>query len=105
MEGLIEALGGMAIITGMVLIVYFIGRYTFLIKKMLAEKGLLEKRSEGSFNKVDVAYIVIGIGIGLVISAGLAQFNMEERTFDLLNWAIVLISGALGLIIAANQKR
>ena len=89
----------------MVLIVYFIARYTFLIKKMLAEKGMLENRRESRLTKLDIAYVTVGLGIGLLMAAGLSFLELPPNTMDLLTWGIVLISGALGLIVAAQKKQ
>ncbi len=105
MEQLVEPLGGLIIIGGAVLIVYFIARYTYLIKRMLAEKGMLEKRSESRISKVDVAYVTAGIGIGLMISAGISTLDLPENTLDLLAWGVVLISGAVGLVAAEKRKK
>lgn len=104
MDKFAELLGGVVFVGGLVLIVYFIARYTYLIKRMLIEKGLLDKRSESSITKLDVAYVVIGIGFGLLVAAGLSLLNLQERTLDFLVWGVVLISGAMGLVLAAKQK-
>ncbi|MEL7122849.1 MAG: hypothetical protein AAFO07_25605 [Bacteroidota bacterium] len=105
MEGLVESLGGLIIVGGFVLIVYFIARYTYLIKKMLAEKGMLNKNPQTRLTKLDIAYVTVGIGVGLLISAGLSLLPIQGDTMDLLSWGIVLISGAMGLILASNQKK
>ncbi|MEM7514385.1 MAG: hypothetical protein AAF388_25890 [Bacteroidota bacterium] len=105
MEQLEDILGGLIIISGAVLIVYFISRYTYLTKKMLAEKGALSPKSERSISKMDIAYVVIGIGVGLLISAGLSLLELSEDTMDLLSWGIVLIMGAVGLLVASQQKK
>ena len=105
MEKLIELLGGIVIIGGLSSIVYFIARYTFLTRKMLAEKGMLEKFSQSRISKLDIAYISVGIGIGLLISAGLSEVGIQEKTLDFLSWGIILIAGAIGLLLAIHQKR
>ena len=105
MEQLAETLGGLIIVTGIVLIVYFIGRYTFLIKKMLAEKGLLSQNTEARFTKIEIAYTIIGVGFGLLAAAGLSLLELSEDTLDYLTWGIVLISGAIGLLLASKQKQ
>lgn len=104
MEQLEDLVAGFLFVSGAVLIVYFIARYTYLVKKMLAEKGILEGRSESRISKIDVAYVTLGLGIGLLISAGLSLVHMEEKTLNLLSWGIVLISGGLGLLLAVKQK-
>ena len=105
MEFIEETLGGLIIIAGAVLIVYFIARYTYLIKKMLAEKGMLQPKSENSISKFDVAYTIVGVGVGLLISAALSTLSLSENTMDLLGWGVVLIFGAIGLIVAQKQRK
>ena len=105
MEFIEETLGGLIIIAGAVLIVYFIARYTYLIKKMLAEKGMLQPKSENSISKIDVAYTIVGVGVGLLISAALSTLSLSENTMDLLGWGVVLIFGAIGLIVAQKQRK
>lgn len=105
MEQFIELIGGLVLVSGLVLMVYFIARYTYLIKKMLAEKGVLPQRQEARITKLDVAYVTVGIGVGLLIASGLTLLELEAETMDLLSWGIVLIGGAVGLIVASNQKK
>ena len=104
MDRLGEALGGLIIVTGMVLIVYFIAKFTFLTRKMLVEKGMLHKRTAPQINKKDIAYVTIGVGAGLLGSAMLSLLDLEENTMDLLGWGIVLIAGAAGLLIANKSN-
>jgi len=104
MDKLSETLGGLIIVTGAVLIVYFIARFTFLTKKMLAEKEMLGKGWSPQVTKRDVAYVTIGVGVGLLGSATLSLLELEEHTIDLLAWGLVLISGAAGLLIAIRNK-
>lgn len=104
MEKIIEFAGGLMIVTGAVLIVYFIAKYTYLTKKMLAEKGMLGYKSTG-LNKLDVAYVSIGVGLGLFLAAGLSKLGIDPETLDMLKWGVVLISGAAGLILASRKKQ
>ncbi|MEO0896822.1 MAG: hypothetical protein AAFY71_10515 [Bacteroidota bacterium] len=100
-----EALGGLVFFGGMVLIVYFIARYTYLIRKLMAEKGLLNNESKSRITKIDVAFATIGVGLGLVIAAGLSAMGLDEGILDTLSWGIVLILGASGLLISSRQKK
>ncbi len=104
MEQLGESLGGLIIVSGAVLMVYFVARYTYLIKKMLAEKGMLTNKYQSRVTKKDIAYVTIGLGVGLLLAAGLTLLELEEDTLDLLAWGVILISGAFGLLLAAKQK-
>ncbi len=100
-----EILGGLIIVTGFVVITYFIARYTYLIRKMLVEKGISREKSGQGITKKDVAYVVVGLGVGLLITGGLSLLDFEENTLDLLGWGVVLISGAVGLMIASKSKQ
>ena len=53
---------------------------------------MLEKRTEPKITKQDIAFVAIGIGVGLLGSAGLSIANFEENTMDLLSWGMILIS-------------
>ena len=104
MTQLSETLGGLILAGGFVLIVYFIARFTYLTKRMLAEKNMLRK--DGThIDKLDVAWVIIGLGVGLLIAAGFSLLELKEDTMDLLSWGVILISGACGLIIAAKRRR
>ncbi|WP_462248408.1 hypothetical protein [Ekhidna sp.] len=99
-----ELVGGLILVSGLVAIAYFIARYTFLIKKMLIEKGIKKEQSGQGITKRDVAYVVVGLGVGLLITGGLSLLNLSEDTLDLVGWGVVLISGATGLLIASKSK-
>ena len=105
MEQINEIVGGLIIVSGFVAITYFVARYTFLIKKMLIEKGITKENSGQGITKQDVAYVVIGLGIGLLITSGLSLLELTEDTMDLLGWGVVLVFGAAGLLVSSKQKK
>ncbi|MEO0582375.1 MAG: hypothetical protein AAF135_09155 [Bacteroidota bacterium] len=105
MPQLIEAIGGLIFVSGAVLIVYFLARFTFLIKKMRIEKGLPEKPLAYQLTKTDVAFAILGVGIGLLIATPLSTLELQEDTMDLMIWGVVLISGAGGLLVANQRKK
>ncbi|OEK04602.1 hypothetical protein [Roseivirga misakiensis] len=105
MEELNELVGGLILVSGFVAITYFIAKYTFMVKKMLVEKGLAKSKSDSQISKRDVAYVALGLGVGLLITAGLSLLNLSENLMDLLGWGIVLISGSIGLLAATRNKR
>lgn len=99
-----ELVGGLILMSGFVAIVYFIARYTFLIKKMLIEKGITKEGTGQSITKQDVAYVLAGLGVGLLITAGLSLLELSENTMDLLGWGTVLICSSIGLLVAKKSK-
>ena len=104
MENLNELIGGLILMGGLVGVAYFIARYTFLIKKMLIEKGIAKENAARGLTKREGAYVIIGLGTGLLIAAGLSVFELSEDTMDLLGWGVVLITGAIGLLIASKKS-
>lgn len=81
-----------------VLVIFIIAKYNYLLKRALAEKGIVPTTIKISYS--EIACIVIGIGIGLGISSIFTIMNLSEDTMDLLIWAVILIGGGLGLFAA-----
>ena len=104
MEPFAEIAGGLIIVSGAVLIVYFLARFTYLIKRMRIEKGLPEPSPQNRLSKWEFAGIAIGIGVALLVSAPFSLLEWEENILDLLTWGLVLIMGAIGLMLAAKWK-
>ncbi|WP_130736272.1 hypothetical protein [Flavobacterium sp. J27] len=100
MENIQDALGALFLITGIVLIVFIIVRYTYLLKKTLIEKGLQPFQSSSRIQYVDIGCILIGLGLGLIVSTIFTTMDLTEETADLLIWGTILIFGALGLFMA-----
>ncbi|NRB62011.1 MAG: hypothetical protein HRU40_03095 [Saprospiraceae bacterium] len=105
MENLNEALGGLVIITGAILVVYIISKYTYLIKKAMIEKGLLTQQSNQKVKYIDIGCIVIGLSVGLLVSSVFTTMNISEDTMDLLVWGTISFFGGIGLIIAHYLRR
>jgi len=104
MEPFAEIAGGLIIVSGAVLIVYFLAKYTYLIKKMRLEKGMPEQPSTHRLSKWDMAGVIIGIGVALLIAAPLTLLGLAEDMMDFLTWGLVLILGMLGLIAAGKWQ-
>ncbi len=105
MENLNEALGGLIIATGAVLIVFIIAKYTYLIKRSMIEKGLVAGPVNQKFKYIDIGCIVIGLGFGLLISSVFTTMKISEDTADLLVWGTISISGGISLIVAHFIRR
>lgn len=100
MENLNEALGGALLMTGLVLIIYIISRYTYLVKKAMIEKGLVTKKTTANTLMIDFACIGLGLGLGLLLSSIFTFMDLTEDTADLLIWGTIVIFASVGLLIA-----
>jgi hypothetical protein len=105
MGNLIEAISGILVVSGMVLIVFIIARYTYLIKKAMINKGLAKEQSNNAFKYMDLGCVVIGLGIGLLVSSIYTVLDISEDTSDLLVWGTLSIFGGLSLIVAQIIRR
>lgn len=81
-----------------VLVIFIIARYNYLLKKALAEKGIVATTRK--INYAEIGCIVIGIAIGLGTSSIFTAMNLSEDAMDLLIWAVILVGGGLGLFAA-----
>jgi flagellar biosynthesis protein FliQ len=100
MENFQEAIGALVLMSGVVIIIYIIARYTYLVKKAMIENGHVSPSKSSKLIFIDYGCIVGGIGVGLIISSIFTLTDMKEDTMDLLVWGTILIFGALGLILA-----
>ena len=100
MKDLNEFLGFCIIIIAILLIVFIIARYTYLVKKMMIEKGVYLEQKVNKFKYLDIGCIVFGLGLGLFVSSIFTTMDLLEDTMDLLVWGTILVFGAAGLIVA-----
>lgn len=105
MESTKDLLMGLGMLTGIVTIVFIIARYSYLIKKAMIDKGLSPKPSTTKPKYLDIGSIVIGLGVGLMVSSIFTTMKLSEDTTDLLVWGTILIFGSIGLIIAHFIRR
>ncbi len=80
------------------LVIFIIARYNYLLKKALADKGIVPKSIKISYS--EIACIVIGIALGIGASSAFTVLDLSEDTMDLLVWSVILIGGGLGLFAA-----
>lgn len=100
MKNVNEFLGFSIIIIAILLIVFIIARYTYLVKKLMIEKGIYIEHKTTKFKYLDIGCIVFGLGVGLLVSSVFTTMDLLEDTMDLLVWGTILIFGAAGLIVA-----
>jgi hypothetical protein len=87
--------------TALVLVVYFLAKYSYLTKKALAESGHPIDFGKGNrYVYQDIACIVIGLGLGLGVSAIISEFDLSEDTMDLLIYGTISLFTGTGLLVA-----
>lgn len=100
MEHIQEALGALFLMTGVVIVVYIIARYSYLIKKAMIEKGLAHPETSKKTQYLDIGCILLSLGLGLIVSTIFTTMEFTEDTADLLIWGTIFIFGAVGLFMA-----
>ena len=110
MESTFENLTFIALVliffTALVLVVYFITKYSYLTKKALAETG--QKNYPSGTNRYvyqDIACIVIGLGVGLGVSSIITVLNLSEDTMDLLIYGTISLFMGVGLLVAHTLRK
>lgn len=99
MEKLGEALGGLIIIGGAIAIVYIIARYNYLLKRAMIHKGMTPPLLSQKIKFLDIGCIIIGLGLGLLISTIFTEMDISEDTMDLLVWGTISLFGGISLLV------
>jgi hypothetical protein len=105
MENYQDTLAQLILMTGVVLLVFIIAKYTYLVKKAVIEKGLTPKTNSGKIHYIDIACIMGSLGVGLMISTIYSSMNLTGDTLDMLIWGTIFIFGAIGLFAAHILRR
>jgi hypothetical protein len=105
MENYQDALGAIVLMTGVVVVVFIIAKYTYLIKKAMIEKGLVSQTNSRKMQYIDLGCIMGGLGIGLMVSTIFTSMELSEDTTDLFVWGAILLFGAIGLLAAHFLRR
>ena len=100
MENYQDAIGGLVLMTGLVVIVFIIAKYTYLVKRAMIEKGLVPPASSTGIRYLDIGCIAGGLGAGLLISTIYTSMSLSEDAMDLLVWGTILLCGSAGLMAA-----
>lgn len=100
MEHIEQALGVLFLMAGVVTVVYIIARYSYLIKKAMIEKGLVNPNTSNRMQYLDIGCTLLSLGLGLMVSTIFTTMELTEDTADLLVWGTILIFGAIGLLVA-----
>ncbi|MGS2760635.1 hypothetical protein [Sinomicrobium sp. M5D2P9] len=105
MENYQDALGALILMTGIVVVVFIIAKYTYLTKKAMIQKGLASPATSGKLQYIDLGCVIGGLGGGLMVSTIFTTMELSEDTTDLLVWGTILICGAIGLVAAHFLRR
>ena len=95
-----EVIFGVAFFTLITVVIFIIARYTYLIRKAMAENGLQAPKTLTKSRLMHVGGILIGLGVGLMISSVFTIMDLDENTADLLIWGTIVLFGGFGLIVA-----
>ena len=105
METLDDLIMAIAVFGSAILITFILAKYNYLIKKVIAENGGNTGVEKSRFSLMDVACIVISLGVGLGISSIITVLNLSEDTMDLIIYSIISICGGLGLMAAHYLRK
>lgn len=81
-------------------VIFIIARYTYLIRKAMAENGLQPPKIITKSRLINLGGILIGLGLGLMVSSVFTVLDLTEDTADLLIWGTIVLFGGFGLIVA-----
>ena len=95
-----EVIFGLAFFILIAAVIFIIARYTYLIRKAMAENGLQATKTLTKSRLMHLGGILIGLGIGLMVSSVFTLLNFNEDTTDLLVWGTIILFGGFGLIVA-----
>ncbi|WP_422860740.1 hypothetical protein ACOKFD_07875 [Flagellimonas sp. S174] len=105
MQSTQDLIMGLGMMVGLVTIVFILAKYTYLVKKAMMDRGLTSKTPYGKFRYLDIGCIVLGLGVGLMVSSIFTTMDLSEDTMDLLVWGTILIFGSIGLVLAHYTRR
>lgn len=95
-----EVIFAVAFLLALIVVIFIIARYTYLIRKAMAENGLQAPKTLTRSRLLHFGGILIGLGVGFMVSSAFTLLEMKENTADLLIWGIIVLFGGLGLIAA-----
>jgi len=83
-----------------VLVVYFVTKYNYQVKKAILDKGGNIELAKRNFPFLEIGLTIIGVGLGLAISVIPQSSNLHGDSKDLLIGACILFFGGVGLVSA-----
>ena len=98
LAGLLEVLVPMSFFASVVLVIYFISRFNYQIKKSILDKGRDIELTKSRFPFLEIGLTIVGVGLGLAISSIAQLSHLPEDAKELLIGACVLLFGGSGLV-------
>lgn len=95
-----EIIFGLSFFLSVIVVVFLVARYTYLIRKAMAENGIQPPKVFTKSRLMHLSGILIGLGVGLLVSSAFTLLEIKENTADLLIWGTIVLFGGLGLIVA-----
>lgn len=95
-----EVIFGIAFFALIIAVLFIIARYNYLIKKAMAENGLQAPKTFTKSRLIHLGGILIGLGLGFMVSSVFTLVRISENTADLLIWGTIVLFGGFGLIVA-----
>lgn len=95
-----EVIFGITFFVLITTVIFIIARYTYLIRKAMAENGLQAPKTFTKSRLMHIGGILIGLGLGLMVSSVFTLMDLSENTADLLIWGTIVLFGGFGLIVA-----
>lgn len=102
MEDILVPLGFFTLIG---LSVYFINKFKYQTRKAIIEKGGNITFPERKKPILEIAFTLVGLGIGLALSSLLEATSLVEDAQDKLTGAFIFIFSGLGLVTAIFIRR
>lgn len=105
MENLNTILSALIAVSGIVVIIFILAKYSYQIKKAMIEKGLTTAQPNSKVKYIDIGCVVIGLGIGLLVSSFFTELDLTEDTTDLLVWGTICLFSGGGLLLAHKLRQ
>lgn len=95
-----EVIFGITFFALITIVVLIIARYAYLTRKSMAENGIEVPKTFTKSRLMHLGGILIGLGLGLIVSSVFTLMELSEDTADLLIWGTIVLFGGFGLIVA-----